>query len=69
MPESVTDRLTKSHEYIFLLAKSERYYFDAEAIAEPITEATMNDRWTPDAFRPDRGYPGPASAISREADG
>lgn len=34
MPESVTDRCTKSHEYVFLLAKSERYYFDAQAIAE-----------------------------------
>ena len=35
MPESVTDRCTKAHEYIFLLSKSERYYFDSEAIAEP----------------------------------
>ena len=35
MPESVTDRCTKSHEYIFLLSKSERYYFDQEAIKEP----------------------------------
>jgi DNA modification methylase len=35
MPESVTDRCTKSHEYIFLLSKSERYYFDSEAIQEP----------------------------------
>lgn len=34
MPESVTDRCTKSHEYIFLLSKSERYYFDNEAIKE-----------------------------------
>jgi DNA modification methylase len=34
MPESVRDRCTKAHEYLFLLAKSERYYFDAEAIAE-----------------------------------
>ena len=34
MPESVTDRCTKSHEQIFLLAKSVRYYFDAVAIAE-----------------------------------
>jgi DNA modification methylase len=34
MPESVRDRCTKAHEYIFLLAKSERYYFDAKAIAE-----------------------------------
>ena len=35
MPESVTDRCTKAHEYIFLLSKSGRYYFDAKAIAEP----------------------------------
>ena len=35
MPESVTDRPTKSHEYLFLLTKSQRYYYDAEAIKEP----------------------------------
>ena len=35
MPESVTDRCTKAHEYIFLLSKSERYFFDSEAIKEP----------------------------------
>lgn len=34
MPESVTDRPTKSHEYVFLLAKAERYYYDADAISE-----------------------------------
>lgn len=34
MPESVTDRCTKAHEYIFLLTKSERYYYDAEAVKE-----------------------------------
>lgn len=34
MPESVTDRCTKSHEYIFLLSKSKKYYFDYEAIQE-----------------------------------
>lgn len=34
MPESVTDRCTKAHEYLFLLSKSPRYYFDAEAIKE-----------------------------------
>jgi DNA modification methylase len=34
MPESVTDRPTKAHEYVFLLAKSERYFFDADAIRE-----------------------------------
>lgn len=36
MPESVTDRPTKAHEYIFLLSKSARYYYDADAIREPI---------------------------------
>lgn len=36
MPESVKDRCTKSHEYIFLLSKSKKYFFDAEAISEPI---------------------------------
>ncbi len=35
MPESVRDRCTKAHEYVFLLSKSERYYFDAAAIREP----------------------------------
>jgi DNA modification methylase len=42
MPESVTDRPTKSHEYLFLLAKSERYYFDADAVREPVAEATVD---------------------------
>ena len=35
MPESVKDRCTKAHEYVFLLSKGPRYYFDAEAIKEP----------------------------------
>jgi len=34
MPESVTDRCTKAHEYIFLLSKSKKYYYDADAISE-----------------------------------
>lgn len=37
MPESVTDRPTKAHEYVFLMSKSARYYYDAEAIAERAT--------------------------------
>jgi DNA modification methylase len=41
MPESVTDRPTKAHEYLFLLAKSERYYYDAEAIKEPVSLSSM----------------------------
>lgn len=39
MPESVADRPTKSHEYVFLLAKSGRYFYDAEALAEPAATA------------------------------
>lgn len=35
MPESVTDRCTKSHEYVFLLSKSPKYYYDNQAISEP----------------------------------
>lgn len=39
MPESVKDRCTKAHEYIFLLSKSERYFFDSEAMKEPAANA------------------------------
>jgi DNA modification methylase len=41
MPESVTDRPTKSHEYLFLLAKSERYHYDHEAIKEPVLKTSV----------------------------
>jgi DNA modification methylase len=40
MPESVKDRCTKAHEYVFLLSKSSRYYFNHEAILEPVSPAT-----------------------------
>jgi hypothetical protein len=38
MPESMKDRCTKSHEYIFLLSKSKNYYFDVESIKEPTVD-------------------------------
>ena len=41
MPESVKDRCTKSHEYIFLFSKRPKYYFNAESIAEPVAESTI----------------------------
>ncbi len=52
MPESVTDRPTRSHEYLFLLTKAARYYYDADAIREPfapssiarISQATFNSQ-------------------------
>jgi len=47
MPESVTDRPTKAHEYLFLLAKAEKYYYDADAIREPHTDPrVVNGVWT-----------------------
>lgn len=41
MPESVTDRCTKAHEYIFLLTKSARYFYDSKAIRNPPSEALL----------------------------
>lgn len=41
MPESVRDRCTKAHEYLFLLSKSPRYYYDADAIAEPLGQSSI----------------------------
>jgi len=43
MPEAVTDRCTKAHEYIFLLSKSSKYYYDAEAIKTKLVEHSPNE--------------------------
>lgn len=61
MPESVSDRCTKSHEYIFLLSKSSSYYFDADSIKTDSKDAiadmkryerqTWENKNTPDAMR------------------
>ena len=50
MPESVKDRPTKSHEYIFLLTKSRKYYYDADAIKEP---TVSQDKYKRDRDNPD----------------
>jgi DNA modification methylase len=42
MPESVTDRCTKAHEYVFLLSKNEHYWYDADAIREPNTQGSID---------------------------
>ena len=58
MPESVSDRCTKSHEYIFLLSKNKKYYYDNEAIKEPCTESTkkrMKSGWSGNEYH---GYTG-----------
>ena len=58
MPESVTDRPTRAHEYVFLLTKSARYFYDAEAVREPysgIPYAGTDNGATPTGDRNDKG--------------
>jgi len=43
MPESVKDRPTRAHEYVFLLSKSPSYYYDADAVREPFAESTLTE--------------------------
>ena len=59
-PQSVTDRCTMAHEQIFLLSKSERYYFDHKAIQEPAVW-----RGSPRNKRPDARGPGPAQNVHK----
>jgi DNA modification methylase len=62
MPESVRDRCTKAHEYVFMLTKSERYFYDAEAVSEV---ATVRDaKGIPYATR--RVLDGKATIIGRQ---
>jgi len=56
MPESVTDRCTKSHEYIFLLSKSQKYYFDADAIAEPAAYDGRKDTMMKGSAKYENGF-------------
>lgn len=55
MPESVTDRCTKSHEYLFLLSKSAKYYFDNDAIKEPCASSSLV-RWDQDIGNQEGSY-------------
>jgi len=47
MPESVTDRCTRSHEYVFMLTKQSRYHFDAESISEPALVGCVDNDFKP----------------------
>ena len=62
MPESVSDRCTKAHEYLFLMTKNAMYYCDMEAIKVPLAESTTNDYRTKSGAytknRPERGFVG-----------
>ena len=60
MPESVTDRPTKSHEYVFLLTKSPRYFFDAEAVREKYQE--------PERMAARREVSGPGTYVYTDGD-
>lgn len=55
MPESVRDRCTKSHEHVFMIAKSARYYYDAETIKEPAV-CTDARKWTDNGSDKQRGH-------------
>ena len=73
MPESVTDRCTKAHEYIFLLSKSPRYFYDADAIREKVGEPTRraitfrNDRYVGnETFDNSAGFKDKIKAIDGE---
>ncbi|WGT40111.1 site-specific DNA-methyltransferase [Lysinibacillus sp. 1 U-2021] len=65
MPESVKDRPTRCHEYVFLLAKNKDYYYDYKSILEPIAISTSNDKRTLESRftnkRPERNFPGQSS--------
>jgi len=56
MPESVRDRCTKSHEYIFMMTKSARYYFDSEAIKEPANYDGRKDTVMKGSAKYQNGY-------------
>jgi DNA modification methylase len=60
MPESVTDRCTKSHEYIFLLSKSQKYYYDADSIKQDIKDISIArlGRGVSDSHKNINGAPG-----------
>jgi DNA modification methylase len=55
MPESVRDRCTKSHEYIFMLTKNARYYFNNDAIREPLAQTTITRDKSPRGRSQDGG--------------
>jgi DNA modification methylase len=65
MPESIRDRPTQAHEKVFLLAKSQRYFYDADAIAEPF-ETDPRERYEERARITGRGDQGFAAARGRD---
>lgn len=68
MPESVTDRPTRAHEYIFLLSKRERYYYDAAAIRRPPARPYWRDETRTEPGNPDRNDGGGIQARPLSSD-
>ena len=66
MPESVTDRCTKSHEYLFLLSKSPKYFYDNEAIKEPgLHPGRMNGRVGGNKYQQEGSGLAPHSGVAK----
>ena len=70
MPESVTDRCTKSHEYIFLMSKSQKYYYDADAIKEQSTSKSEGIKFGGNKYGDDNDpkYATKSGNVSKEYD-
>lgn len=66
MPESVRDRPTKSHEYLFLLSKSERYFYDQDSIREPVKDITLSRLSQPNFDNQEGGDKDPKSGNRSE---
>jgi DNA modification methylase len=69
MPESVRDRCTKAHEYIFLLAKSEKYFCDMDAVKEPAANPNSGETWESRKARGEATRHGLQSAAFHKAGG
>jgi DNA modification methylase len=62
-PESVTDRPTRAHEFVYLFAKQKCYFFDADAVAEPVSDTPYGGNTAVYKARPGRGFPGGATRM------
>ena len=78
LPESVRDRPTKSHEYVFLFAKNTSYFYDADAIAEPLAPTSVNrykhavetnEQFDPTRHKHTAGVQSPMELLTRAAAG
>jgi site-specific DNA-methyltransferase (cytosine-N4-specific) len=75
MPESVTDRPTKAHEYLFLLTRSPRYFYDADAIREKVDQPTRyagtfrHGKYVNNSTYNNSGSLGPGEEVYTELDG